>query len=72
MTSNVSSLPEITGDAAFLVDPLNIDEMVEAIRAIDQDPELRAELSAKGRKRAELFSPKVYQTRVADLYRRIS
>lgn len=71
MTSNTSSLPEITGDAAFLVDPLNIDAMAGAIRVIDQDAELRAELSAKGRERAKLFSPEIYQKRLADLYRRV-
>jgi glycosyltransferase involved in cell wall biosynthesis len=71
MTSNVSSLPEVAGDAALLVDPTDIDRMAAGIRKMDQDSDLRAELSAKGRERAKLFSPEAYQTRVAELYDRV-
>jgi glycosyltransferase involved in cell wall biosynthesis len=68
MTSNVSSLPELAGNAALLVDPTDIDQMVAAIRAIDGDADLRAELSAKGRERAKLFSPDAYRKRLGDVY----
>jgi glycosyltransferase involved in cell wall biosynthesis len=68
MTSNVSSLPELAGDAARLIDPTDIDEMVAAIRAIDADADLRAELSARGRERAKLFSPEAYRKRLGDVY----
>ncbi len=71
MTSNVTSLPEITGDAAILVNPLDIEATTEAIRKLDSDDDLRAELAARGAKRAELFSPERYRDRVAALYRRV-
>jgi glycosyltransferase involved in cell wall biosynthesis len=71
MTSNVSSLPEVAGDAALLVDPTDIDAMAAAIRRIDLDADLRAELSARGRRRAKSFSPEVYQRRLSDLYGRL-
>jgi len=72
LTSNVSSLPEVTGDAAVLVDPTDLDKLGSAIRIIDQDADLRAELSAKGRARAEMFSSEAYQARLAKLYGRFA
>jgi glycosyltransferase involved in cell wall biosynthesis len=71
MTSNVTSLPEITGDAALLVNPLDLDDITGAIRKLDNDKALRAELAARGCKRAELFSAEKYRDRVAALYRRV-
>ncbi len=71
MTSNVSSLPEVAGDAALLVDPTDIDQMAAAISAIDSDSDLRAELTARGRARAMLFSPEAYRSRLGELYRRL-
>jgi glycosyltransferase involved in cell wall biosynthesis len=71
MTSNVTSLPEIAGDAAILVDPLDVEDMAGAIRRLDNDGDLRSELAARGLKRAELFSPENYRNRVAALYRRV-
>ena len=71
MTSNVSSLPELAGNAASLVDPTEIDEMVAAIRALDSDADLRTELSAKGQARAKLFSPEAYRKRLGDVYSRL-
>lgn len=72
MTSNVSSLPEVAGEAAVLVDPTDLDKMAAAIRTIDQDADLRAELAANGRKRAKLFSPEAYQARLSELYGRFA
>ena len=71
MTSNVSSLPEIAGEAALLVDPYDVEAMARAIRRLDEDADLRAELSAKGKARASEFSPRRYEERVATLYRRL-
>jgi glycosyltransferase involved in cell wall biosynthesis len=68
MTSNVSSLPEVAGDAALLVDPTDIDQMAATICKIDRDADLRVELSAKGRERAKLFSPEAYRARLGELY----
>jgi glycosyltransferase involved in cell wall biosynthesis len=71
ITSNTTSLPEIADDAALLVDPYDVDEIANAIRAFDHDGDLRAELSARGLKRAAFFSPKAYEGRIEALYRRL-
>jgi glycosyltransferase involved in cell wall biosynthesis len=54
--SNTSSLPEIAGDAALLVDPLDADAIAEAIRRVAGDSDLRASLSARGKARAARFT----------------
>jgi len=56
ITSNVSSLPEVAGDAALLVDPWNDDEIYEAVWRILDKPDLAAELGKKALKRAALFN----------------
>ena len=71
ITSTVSSLPEIAGDAALLVDPLDVDDIAKAIRSFDHDGDLRAELSRRGVKRAAYFSPAAYEKRIAALYKRL-
>ncbi|MFN6514490.1 MAG: glycosyltransferase family 4 protein [Nostoc sp. CreGUA01] len=48
ITSNLSSLPEVAGDAAILIDPYNIREITEAMEAIATDSELRSRLSQEG------------------------
>lgn len=68
MTSNVSSLPEVVGDAALLIDPYDVEAMARTIRRLDRDDDLAQDLSARGRLRAELFSPERYRKRIADLY----
>jgi Glycosyl transferases group 1 len=71
ITSNVSSLPEIAGDAALLVDPYDVDDIAQAIRALDNDEDLRAELGQRGLKRAAYFSLQAYDDRIAALYGRL-
>jgi glycosyltransferase involved in cell wall biosynthesis len=56
ITSNVSSMPEVAGDAALLVDPHSIDEIAAAIHNITNQPRLREELKVKGLARAQQFS----------------
>jgi len=56
VTSNISSLPEVVGDAALTVDPYNIDQIALAIRAILTDRNLRTRLIADGYERAKQFS----------------
>jgi glycosyltransferase involved in cell wall biosynthesis len=52
VVSNVSSIPEVAGDAALSVDPCDIDAIAAAMRRLENDDSLRAELSARGLKRA--------------------
>lgn len=68
MTSNVAALPEIAGDAALLVDPLDTDDIARAIRQLDNDADLRAELSRRGLGQASLFSADAYRRRIAELH----
>jgi glycosyltransferase involved in cell wall biosynthesis len=56
VTSNVSSLPEIAGGAALLVDPYDAEAIADGIRRAVNDDALRADLSARGRARARAFS----------------
>jgi len=56
LTSNTSSLGEIAGDAAVTIDPTDTDAMIDAIRRLASDPELRRDRSARGHARAKTFS----------------
>lgn len=56
ITSNNSSMKEVAGKAALLVDPRNVDEIEEALITIADDARLRADLSRKGLARAAEFS----------------
>jgi len=56
ITANVTSMPEVAGDAALVVDPLNVDAIAEAMGRLVDDNALRESLIAKGRERRSLFS----------------
>ncbi|MGO4171789.1 glycosyltransferase family 4 protein [Bosea sp. TAF32] len=71
ITSNTSSMPEVAGDASMLVNPYKIEEIRDAIRTLDADADLRAELVNRGRKRAEFFSPALYAERMKAVYDRV-
>jgi glycosyltransferase involved in cell wall biosynthesis len=55
VTSNVSSLPEVAGGAAVLVDPYDVDSIVEGIRRVLTDPTLAADLRRRGLGRVRDF-----------------
>jgi glycosyltransferase involved in cell wall biosynthesis len=54
--SNVASLPEVVGDAALLVDPLDEEGLTAALRRVLEEPALRADLRQRGLERARRFS----------------
>jgi alpha-1,3-rhamnosyl/mannosyltransferase len=56
VTSNGSSLPEVAGDAAVLVDPEDEASLTDALARVLGDPELRADLGRRGREQAARFS----------------
>ncbi len=56
LTSNRSALPEVAGDAAFLVDPFRTEELATALRRLTKDSDLREDLARRGTARAGLFS----------------
>ncbi len=55
ITSNKTSLPEVAGDAALIVDPFSVSEICAAMEQITSDEKLRNELIAKGAERGKLF-----------------
>jgi glycosyltransferase involved in cell wall biosynthesis len=68
ITSNVSSLPEVVGEAAIMVDPYDVGGLTDALRLVDGDAALRARLAAAGPLQAGKFSAARYQAVMADLY----
>lgn len=54
--SNVSSIPEVVGDAAVLFDPYSVESMAVAMAKVVNDPVLKMELVAKGKARLATFS----------------
>ncbi|MFN5952116.1 MAG: glycosyltransferase family 4 protein [Dolichospermum sp.] len=56
ITSNISSLPEVAGDAAILINPYHIEEITAAMKMIINDSEIRKQLSKQGLKRVNQFS----------------
>ncbi len=56
ITSNLSSLPEVTGDAALLVDPYDMTAIAQAMQVIAADPSLRNQLQQASLARAAQFS----------------
>lgn len=67
ITSNVSCLPEVAGDAALLIDPRDANALANAMRRVVQDERLRVKLSEAGERRAQKFS----WARTAELTRRV-
>jgi glycosyltransferase involved in cell wall biosynthesis len=56
LTSNVSSLPEVAGDAALLVDPTDVSAIGAALTRLLSDPALADDLRTRGHSRAASFS----------------
>ena len=69
VTSNVSSLPEIAGDAAVLIDPRSQGELTAALERLLGDGELRARMVERGRQRARLFQWADCAARSLDFFR---
>ncbi len=69
VTSTTTSLPEVAGDAALLVDPVNLGEITEAMRQIAGNDALRAELRMRGQARAKQFTWDRTASLTIDVYR---
>ncbi|PZO59640.1 MAG: mannosyltransferase [Phormidesmis priestleyi] len=70
ITSNLSSLPEVAGDAAILVDPYNTDDIANAMKMVAKDADLRAQLSIAGLAQAQKFSWQKTGEQTADVIRK--
>jgi len=70
VTTNVSSLPEVVGDAALLVSPDDAEEMAVAMWRVISDERLRKTLSQKGLNRAKAFSWEKAAQETLEVYRK--
>lgn len=68
ITSNTSSMPEVSGGAAFIVDPYKPDEITAAMRKLIADAKLRNDLIEKGFVQSAKFSWKSMAVEVLKLY----
>ena len=68
VTSNVSSLPEVVGDAAVLVHPENVFDIARGVQQVLLDPELREELRERGKRQLARFSWERSIVQVLELY----
>ncbi len=71
ITSNTSSMPEVSGGAAFIVDPGKPQEITDAIVKINADSKLREELVQKGLEQAKKFSWRNMAIEVLELYKTV-
>jgi glycosyltransferase involved in cell wall biosynthesis len=72
VTSNVSSLPEVTGDAAVLVDPYDPLAIADGIYRVLTDEGVRRELRQKGLARARQFSWETSVRRIHEIYEQVA
>ena len=72
VTSSVSSLPEVVGDAAVLVDPHNTNAIAYGILQALMDDELRADLRRKGLARVQHYSWERSVRRVREIYEEVA
>jgi len=68
ITSNTSSMPEVAGDAALLIDPLRPETIADAILRLQSDPAERARLVARGLARVQRFSWRETARQVKQIY----
>ena len=71
VVSNVSSLPEVVGDAAVLVDPHDIDSIVDGLRCVLTNPARADDMRRKGLERSREFSWERSVARTLEVYKRI-
>jgi alpha-1,3-rhamnosyl/mannosyltransferase len=69
ITSNTTSLPEVVGDAAVMVNPLSVEEIAHAMQRMVELPEMRGSLISKGLVQAEKFTWQQTAQRTQDVYR---
>ena len=70
VTSQISSMPEVAGDVALLVDPEDVDEIAAAIARLLGDQSLRRGLRDRGLEQARSFSREALVPRLFEVYRR--
>ena len=72
ITASATSIPEVAGNAALMVDPYDTDALRRAIVTLASDNDLAADLKQRGLKQAQSFSLAVYRERLTALYKGLS
>jgi len=72
IVSDVSSLPEVVGDAALLVDPNNPEEIAVALHRLLTDDTLHSELRTKGLQRAKCFTWELAAQQTLEVYEAVN
>lgn len=72
VTSDISSMPEVGGDAALYVDPVNTEDIKRKLKMAVNDQNLRKEMIKKGLERVKLFSWEKAAKQTAEVYRRLT
>jgi len=72
VTSNTSSLPEVAGNAALLVNPENVFEIRRALQRVLLDPILRARMKQLGYEQAQRFSWTNSVSRILEIYHEVA
>lgn len=71
VTSNISSLPEVAGDAALMVNPYDVNAITEAIKRILEDDELRQLLIKRGLDQAKRFTWQQSARKLRQIYEQV-
>jgi len=72
VTSNISSLPEVVGEAGIMVNPYDTDSLVKAMRQVLTNDELRANMVRKGLERAKEFSWERAAEQTLEVYNKVA
>ena len=72
VTSNVSSLPEVVGDAGITVDPNDTDGLAQAMRRVLTDSKLREDMIKKGLEQAKKFSWEKAAEQTLEVYHKVA
>jgi len=72
VTSNTSSLPEVVGNAALMVNPENVFEIRRALQQALLDVEVRAQMKQRGCEQAQHFSWTTSVSRILEIYREVA
>lgn len=71
ITSNLSSLPEIVGDAALLIDPYDVSALGHAITRLIENAQLREELRQKGYQQAQRYTWSAAASKMLSVYQKL-
>ena len=71
ITSNVSCMPEAGGDAAAYIHPLDADDLAIKMETIALDKTVAAQMTEKGWRHSQLFTPEICASQVFDVYKKL-